>query len=217
MIDPALPVPVFLISHTYPGPGVYTACVTVRFQGGCIAEDCREVVIQSVSNICGGYMIDSMTAPHSFKFRGFSIHAPNDHVLNYHWTFGDGTSAFGQEVTHTYSQGGNYQVCLTITTQLGCETRICKTLRIPGNNQPALYLSPNPVISELHVSFLSTNTEQVTIKILNSVGIQVRNYIRNVTVGPNSWNHDLSSLLPGVYTYVVQSPNQLASAIFLKQ
>jgi hypothetical protein len=162
-------------------------------------------------------MIDSMVAARSFKFKGFSIHAPNDQVLNFHWTFGDGTGGFGPVITHTYSQGGNYPVCLMITTQLGCETRICKTLRVPGNNEPTLHLSPNPVIHDLHVDFLSTHSEQVTIKILNSLGVPVRIYIRNVTVGPNSWNHDLGSLVPGVYTYIIQSPNQLASAIFLKQ
>jgi hypothetical protein len=68
----------------------------------------------------------------------------------------------------------------------------------------------------LNVAFLSTHTEQVNIKILNALGNQVRTYVRNVNVGPNNWNVDLSTLMPGVYSLIVQSPNQLASAIFVK-
>jgi hypothetical protein len=216
MITDSLPHPNFTISHTYPGPGTYHACVSVLFQGGCLAYNCREVVILGNPRVCGGYMTDSVIGPRAFKFKGFSIHAPNDQVIGYHWTFGDGTSANGQTVTHTYNQAGNYQVCLIITTQLGCETRICRPLHVAGTNQPILVLSPNPVINVLHVDFLSTHTEQVNIRIQNSIGTTVRTYVRNVTVGPNNWNVDLTNLIPGVYLFVVQSPNQLASAIFVK-
>jgi FOG: PKD repeat len=217
VVNNTTPLSNFFIRHTYPGPGHYRACVKVLFDGGCIAQDCREVVIRNPSNVCGGYMMDSMAAPRTIKFKGFGIHNPNDEVIGYRWTFGDGSSAIGREVTHTYSQGGTYEVCLTMKTRLGCETRICKPVRVPGNNQPALQLTPNPVIHVLHVSFLSSHTEPVIIRILNGTGTAVRTYTRNVTVGPNNWDHDLSNLLPGIYSYVVQSPNQLASAIFIKQ
>jgi PKD repeat protein len=216
MITDTLPHPNFTITHTYPGPGVYHACVSVLFQSGCNAYSCKEVNILGNPSICGGYMTDSVIGPRAYKFKGFSIHAPNDQVLGYHWTFGDGTSANGQTVTHTYNVAGNYQVCLIINTQLGCETRICRTLHVPGPNQSVLHLSPNPVINILHVDFLSTHTEQVNIKIMNAMGNPVRNYVRNVIAGSNNWTDDLSNLIPGVYSYTVQSPNQLASAIFVK-
>jgi PKD repeat protein len=217
VIDPQQPLPNFVIRHTYPGPGVYRACVRVRFEGGCVAEDCKEVIIRSNSNVCGGFMIDSLVGPRTFKFKGFSIHVPNDEVIGYRWTFGDGSTATGREVTHTYQHGGNYEVCLFIRTRLGCETKVCRTVRVPGNNQPALNLSPNPVINILHAAFFSTHTETVTIRILNNNGTQVRSYVRSATVGPNNWNFDVSNLLPGMYSFVLQSPNQLASAIFIKQ
>jgi hypothetical protein len=218
MVNPtaANPLSDFFIRHTYPGPGVYRACVKILFHEGCIAYDCREVVIRSFSNVCGGYMMDSLAGPRTYVFKGFSIHNPNDQPVGFRWTFGDGGAATGQEVKHTYNAGGDYEVCLYIKTTLGCETRICKTVRVPGNNEPALHLSPNPVITTLHVEFFSTHTEQVNIKIVNASGIVVRSYVRNVIVGSNNWDVDLSSLLPGIYSFVLQSPNQLSSAIFLK-
>ena len=216
MIDPLQPVPDLEIRHTYPGPGVYRACVKILFQGGCFAENCREVVIRATSNVCGGYMTDSLTGPATYKFKGFSINNLTDEILSYRWSFGDGTSALGREVSHTFTQGGNFRVCLNIKTRLGCETTICKTINVSGNNQPSLVLTPNPVVNELHVAFLSTHTEQVNIKILNNFGLVVRTYTRNVVTGPNTWGIDLTTLMSGIYTFIIQSPNQLASAIFIK-
>ncbi|HYM93561.1 MAG TPA: PKD domain-containing protein [Chitinophagaceae bacterium] len=209
--------PAYSIRHTYPGPGTYHICVTITFAGGCITEKCIETVIRSTSDICGGYFVDSLTGPRTFKFRGQSIHNPNDNVISYHWAFGDGSTDAGKEVIHTFGPGNNFEVCLSITTQQGCESRICKRLIIPGINASILQLSPNPVISNLHVVFISNFSETINIRIVNSYGTPVRTYVRNVTAGPNVWDFDLSNLIPGVYSFTIQSPDQLASSIFLKQ
>ena len=210
------PPPAFTITHTYPGPGVYHACVNVTFAGGCTAEKCIEVVIRNERDICGGYYVDSLIGQRTYGFHGQSIHNPNDQVLSYNWSFGDGTTATGQDVTHTFGSGLRFSVCLVIHTQQGCETHICKPLEV-GPNVPVLQLSPNPVITNLHVVFLSGFNETVNIRIVNSSGVPVRSYTRIVVAGPNTWDFDLSTLTPGVYTFVVQSPNQFATALFLKQ
>lgn len=209
--------PPLSIHHVYPGPGVYHVCVRVLFQGGCVAENCKEVVIRHPNDLCGGYMTDSLIAPRTFKFKGFAIHRSNDPVVSYHWTFGDGTAANAPEVVHTYNNGGEYRVCLTILTQSGCETKICNTVRVIGNNQTGLVLSPNPVINILHALFFSTHNEPVTIKITNPTGVVIRTYAKNAVIGANNWDFDLANLPPGPYLFSVQSPNQLASALFLKQ
>jgi hypothetical protein len=206
-----------LIVHNYPGPGVYHTCVRVVLQGGCIAESCKEIVIRINSHLCGGYMTDLLVGARTIKFRAFAIHNPNDPVLNYRWNFGDGSIATGPDVTHLYNTGGEYRVCLTILTQSGCETKICNTVRVPPSNQPALQLSPNPVVNILHALFFSGYNETVVIKIVNASGIVVRNYTRYANIGVNNWEFDLSTLLPGTYLFTIQSPNQQASAIFMKQ
>lgn len=162
-------------------------------------------------------MTDSLLSPRTIKFKGFSIHNPNDPVIGYRWTFGDGSSATGNEVTHTYNAPGTYNVCLTIKTQLGCETNICKKLIVPGNTQPILHISPNPVVNIMHVQFLSSHTEPVNIRVVNSNGITVKSYVRNAVTGINDWDFDLATLTPGSYMVYVQSPNQLSSQLFIKQ
>ena len=211
------PQTVYNIAHRYPGPGTYNACVKVLFQNGCFAYKCLQVNIRPLTNQCGGFMIDSLTAPRTFMFRGTSIHNPNDEPLYFNWTFGDGSSATGREVTHSFIQGGNYYVCLLIKTRLGCETKICKPVMVPGTNQAILTLTPNPVINTLHVQFFSVFAEPVTIKVFNNTGVAVTTFTKNAVLGANVWDFNLSNLLPGMYSLVVQSPNQLASAVFIKQ
>jgi hypothetical protein len=204
------------IRHTYPAPGVYRACVKVLFINGCSASDCHEVAIRIFTDLCGGYYTDSLINPHTYTFKGFSIHKPDDAVVSYRWTFGDGSSGNGQQVTHSYNVAGVYRVCLLINTEKGCETRICNNVRIAGTTQSTLQLSPNPVINVLHALFYSTRNETVSIKILNSNGAVVRNFTRTAVAGANTWDFDTGGLSPGVYSFVVQSPNQFASGIFFK-
>jgi PKD repeat protein len=208
--------PSLYITHTYPAPGEYHACVKVLFQNGCLAEDCHKVIIRSLTGICGGYYTDSLDNPHTYTFKGFSIHNPNDAVLSYRWTFGDGTSGTGQKITHTFSQPGVYRVCLLINTEKGCETRICNDVRVGGTTQSTLQLSPNPVINNLHLVFYSNHNEAVTIRIFAAGGVAVRTYVRNAVIGANTWDFDVSTLISGVYLLTVESPNQFASGIFFK-
>jgi hypothetical protein len=50
--------------------------------------------------------------------QAFSLTAALDNnsvpAISYHWDFGDGTEAIGQNVTHTYTQEGTYSVKLTV-------------------------------------------------------------------------------------------------------
>jgi hypothetical protein len=117
---------------------------------------------------------------------------------------------------HQYNAPGTYEVCLTIKTQRGCETRICKPLHVPGNTQIALQITPNPVINIMHVLFYSTHNEPVIIKVVNGYGVVVRTWTRNAMQGANNWDFDVSTLPAGAYTLYVQSPNQLSSQLFIK-
>jgi hypothetical protein len=190
--------------------------VKVLFVNGCTASDCVEVAIRSFTDLCGGYFTDSLMNPRTYVFKGYSIHKPDDAVISYRWTFGDGSSGNGETITHTYNAPGIYRVCLFINTEKGCETKICNDVRVAGENEARLQLTPNPVINILHAVFYSTHNEPVKIKIINANGVVVREYSRDAVVGANTWEFDVSGLLPGVYSFVVQSPDQFASGIFFK-
>lgn len=205
------------IVHRYPAPGTYHVCVRVKYSNGCEAEKCMEIVIRSTANVCGGYMLDSIGNGKAVYFKGYSVNSSNDHATTWRWTFGDGSLANDQNATHTYKEPGNYDACLYIKTDLGCETKICKQITIRGNTQPKLTLTPNPVNTILHVLFLSTFQEEVKISIYNANGLIMKTFVRAALVGNNNWDFDVSTLPVGVYTVLVSSPHQLASAIFFKE
>jgi len=59
--------------------------------------------------------------------------------LSYHWNFGDGSSASGPTVSHTYARTGSYRLTLTVTSPTGTRI-ISKTLSV--GTSPATYANP---------------------------------------------------------------------------
>ncbi|WP_121353594.1 PKD domain-containing protein [Flavisolibacter nicotianae] len=207
-----------LVAHRYAAPGKYTVCIRVQYAEGCVAERCRPVEIRVPhNNICGGYMTDSLGDGNVIRFTATSIHGPNDEATGYLWSFGDGTSASGKEVKHAFGTPGTYTVCVSIKTREGCETKICKPITVAGNAQPQLTLAPNPVVNNLTAVFRSLVQQTVSVRIYNGTGVLIRSYTRSAVVGANTWTFELGSLQTGVYSMVVQSANQFATAIFFKQ
>jgi len=51
-------------------------------------------------------------------------------IVSYEWNFGDGTTASGVEVTHTYSSGGVYNVTLTVVDDRGLKNSISKEISV---------------------------------------------------------------------------------------
>jgi hypothetical protein len=61
-------------------------------------------------------------------------------TLSYSWNFGDGTSASGVTVEHTYKTAGNYTLTLTVTSPGGGSRVISKTISVTA--QPPDYANP---------------------------------------------------------------------------
>jgi hypothetical protein len=59
--------------------------------------------------------------------------------FNYRWNFGDGSSATGQSVSHTYASAGTYTLSVAVTSSSGSTRTITQKLTIA---QPAIYANP---------------------------------------------------------------------------
>jgi alpha-galactosidase len=75
----------------------------------------------------------------------FSAHASRTSVpaLGYHWNFGDGTAAEGDEVQHTYTLAGTFQVQLMVTGIDGIPARQEFTLHATGFPNTSFHLKQN--------------------------------------------------------------------------
>ena len=63
--------------------------------------------------------VDAGPAPLAVTFDARSSTDPDGTIASYSWTFGDGGSASGAEVSHTFNQAGLFQVELTVVDDRG--------------------------------------------------------------------------------------------------
>lgn len=101
-----------------------------------LASDVADVFIDRVSVVCISQLQPSIASTYlgagSFTFTGSISSHPLLNATNWCWEFGDGTFTNGPnltQVTHTYNQPGQYQVCLRITDNCcACMRDTCITI-----------------------------------------------------------------------------------------
>jgi DNA/RNA endonuclease G (NUC1)/PKD repeat protein len=88
-----------------------------------------------VANAGGAY---TGTEGSAITFDGSASSDPDaGDVLSYAWDFGDGTTAQGKVVSHTYSDNATYQVRLTVTDSYGADSQSTTSATV-SNAAPAL-------------------------------------------------------------------------------
>lgn len=125
-------------THVFNELGTYNVCLTITADSNCTSTYCQDVLVGGGS---GGdcladfnYFTDS-TNQGLVYFYDLSI--PVGNIETWFWDFGDGTGSGEQNPTHTFSQAGTYNVCLTITTFYNpatdsCISITCKAVVVSG-------------------------------------------------------------------------------------
>jgi PKD repeat protein len=75
-------------------------------------------------------------APVEIQFDGTASSDPDGMVASWSWLFGDGDSASGSKVFHTYQNQGLYQVKLTVTDNEGLSASTTQSIEILGIYPP---------------------------------------------------------------------------------
>lgn len=107
--------------HTYADTGYYFVCLTIAdSMGNCTDTYCEEIFTGNPPPPGGcesfilPYSINGLTA----EFQGWTY---SQFPTEYYWEFGDGVTATGQFVSHTYPTEGIYKVYLQTIDSTGCE------------------------------------------------------------------------------------------------
>jgi hypothetical protein len=76
------------------------------------------------------------------ELSGFnSMAAPGATIASYAWSFGDGTTGTGTNVTHTYAKNGTYRINLTVTDSFGLSDKTSVKVTVSSTPVPP---PPNP-------------------------------------------------------------------------
>jgi PKD repeat protein len=154
---------------------------------------------------CNAGFIPS-TSPNSLtvSFADMSAPSPGSTITSWFWSFGDSTSSTQQNPTHTYTQPGTYNVCLTITDGLNCNSTSCITVVViggPAGGCNAGFIA-TPASGTTSVTFINTSSHQYI------PAIYASSYVWNfgdggtmTTLNYSPVNH--SYLQPGTYTACV--------------
>lgn len=117
--------------HEYPAPGEYVACLTIISPDGCKDTKCQTVLVPELD--CKAEFKYEMLSALAVKY--IPEIPSTDQALMYYWDFGDGNSSTEESPTHTYAQGGDYEVCLTVgTLDESCVNTICKKVSVDDRN-----------------------------------------------------------------------------------
>ncbi|GEM_PF-4235052 len=93
------------------------------------------------------------------------------------WDFGDGNTSTAQNPTHSYATGGNYQVCLTVATDVGCEHTTCEVIDAPVGmadvwEEQSLQVYPNPFSEAVYLE--TELVEPLTVRWRDLTGRELR-------------------------------------------
>ena len=83
-------------------------------------------------------------------------------TCTFSWSFGDGSTATGPIVSHTFGQVGDYQVTLTVTDRGGAASAVTQTVTVAGIAPPttSFTVSPASPLTDQEATFTATATAQ---------------------------------------------------------
>jgi PKD repeat protein len=109
-------------THTYTTAGVFVASLTVQDDSGSwsnVYQVAIDVVAAPQPPTANAGLDQTATVGAVVSFNGIGSSDPHLSVASWNWTFGDGASASGVNVTHAYTAAGTYTATLTVTDTLG--------------------------------------------------------------------------------------------------
>ena len=120
-----------MVSHSFASAGSYTVTLSVTDSGGQRAQASKTVAVNA--QLSGSFSY-SPSSPLPLEAVTFSATGSGGaQPYSYSWDFGDGTTANGQTVRHSYLLPGSYVVSLTITDASGQRFTTSQTVIVLTN------------------------------------------------------------------------------------
>ncbi len=130
-------------THTYAAVGTYTVTLTVtNLSTGCDYTKTAQVTVADEQALFTASALE-ICRNGSTTFTATSVQG-TPAIVSFEWDFGDGSTATGNNMTHTYLQTGLFAVTLKITDVNGCTDIITKTNYIKVVGPKAAFAPATP-------------------------------------------------------------------------
>jgi hypothetical protein len=137
------------VTHNYARPGSYLVSLVVRNTAtGCYDSSSQVVTISAPPSQCSigfYYSHDSTTSnsPYSFYASPYLAGATADSVT---WTINGSLAGYGDTLNRVL-QPGQYSVCVSLSTNLGCRSQGCQTIFVTDTaSTPPVVTPPDSAI-----------------------------------------------------------------------
>lgn len=99
---------------------------------------------------------------------------------SYAWDLGDGTTAMGRNVSHTYTTNGTFTVTLIATNDCGSDT-MSRTINLTVGIKDDLFgasveVSPNPMSDLAEIRFANAQQDAISLSLFDLQGREIRSY-----------------------------------------
>jgi PKD repeat protein len=128
-----------VVSPSFPdGPTTVTVALRVTDNRNARDVATAKVKVQNTPPVAnaGGPYSGRVNQQVTLMGTGIDAGLHDQGQLIYTWNFGDGSTANGRTVSHSYAQAGNYNVTLTVTDKDGGRGSATTTIQINGATQP---------------------------------------------------------------------------------
>ncbi len=179
--------------------------------------------IASAPTCAATFTFEKLT-PKKFRFNSSkSTITANDNIIERKWNFGDGAASNDISPAHEFPHYGNYEVCLSIKTAKGCESKVCVPVKVeenaPTNDAQVTVVSLYPVPAHenvMAVIYSKNDNVQATVSIVDIYGKVQSSQQVTLLQGNNSIKTRVYTLPAGSYYYKITTKYGALSKSFYK-
>ncbi|WP_448874899.1 PKD domain-containing protein [Desulfobulbus propionicus] len=122
-------------THSFTSAGTYSTVLTVTDSNGLTSSASTPVVVTAAAENVAPKAVISATptsgsAPLTVTFDGSASSDSDGTIASYTWHFGDGSSASGKTVSHTYTTEASFAATLQVTDDLGATATTSTTITV---------------------------------------------------------------------------------------
>ena len=153
-------------NHCYQEAGNYSPILSITDANGCFSNLSIVSHIQiPINTTNANFQADQLVVCETPATILFENSSTGNNNLSSFWNFGDGTSFSTSNLlsqTHEYAEAGNYNVCLMVVDQYGCEDEHCETIQVIEQEIPIATATDYSACIGQEIEFHITSNSVIT-------------------------------------------------------